>query len=219
VVAGVLVLAACGGDDDGAPESPAAGPEAAVSADSEPLTEGDALGIVEAYYAAVEVGDADAIAAVFVENVGDEFDVGELVRLWVWNAGQGTILVDRACTASNAEAGTVVVVCEYGIHQYLQRVADAPATPITETITLTAMGIQQADMSFGDPGFPANDGFNSWMSANHPQDAEAADCCGGDGSIDEARSDGELRRRYADLWAAYLEETDCTYDNIPCQTP
>ena len=54
------------------------------------------------------------------------------------------------------------------------------------------------------------------MLANNPQDAAAADCCGGDGSMEEARADGELRRQYADLWTAYLQETGCTYTDIGC---
>ena len=97
------------------------------------------------------------------------------------------------------------MVCEYGNHQHLQQVAGAAATPITETITVTADGIEEMHASYGDPLFPANDIFNAWMLANHPQDATAADCCGGDASIEEARANGELRREYADLWAASLE--------------
>ena len=98
----------------------------------------------------------------------------------------------------------------------LQRVVDAPATPITETITVTADGIEEIDASFAAPLFPANDAFNAWMRANHPEDAAAADCCSEDGSIEEARADGELRRQYADLWAAYLGENGCTYNDIGC---
>ena len=57
---------------------------------------------------------------------------------------------------------------------------------------------------------------NAWLSANHPQDAAAADCCGESGSIEEARADGELRRQYADLWTAYLQDNGCTYTDIGC---
>ena len=49
-----------------------------------------------------------------------------------------------------------------------------------------------------------------------PQDTDAADCCGEGGSIEDARSDGHLRRQYADLWAAHLQETGCTYTDIEC---
>ena len=77
-------------------------------------------------------------------------------------------------------------------------------------------GIEDFADTYAAPLFPANDAFNSWMLANHPQDAAAADCCGEDGSIEEARADGELRCQYTDLWAAYLEENGCTYNDIGC---
>jgi hypothetical protein len=54
------------------------------------------------------------------------------------------------------------------------------------------------NQSYAPPLFPADEAFNAWISANHaPQDTAAADCCGEDGSIDEARADGEQRDRYA----------------------
>ena len=64
---------------------------------------------------------------------------------------------------------------------------------------------------YGSPQFPANDAFNFWVLENFPEHVSAADCCGEGESIEEARADEELRRQYADLWAAYLEESDYTY--------
>ena len=108
-----------------------------------PFTESHALGIVEVYYSAVEAGDADAIAATLAEDMirAGAADLGEVLALLVWDAAQGTDLVDRTCSAGNEESGTFVVVCEFGNYQYLQRVAGAPATPIIETITVTADGV------------------------------------------------------------------------------
>jgi hypothetical protein len=201
VVAG-LVLAGCGGDDDAAA-----------------FTEDDALVAVEAYYAAAAAGDADAVAATFADDpvfAGVE-DPDEQLTFLVWDAAQGTELVDRSCRADGeAQPAGFLVVCEYGNHQYLHRVVGAPATPMTETITVTADGIAEMDASYHDPLFPAADAFDRWMRDNHGRDARAADCCGGGGTIDDARSDGETRRRYADLWAAYLDETGCGYDEAGC---
>lgn len=207
MVASVLLLAAaCGGDDS-----------ASGFADAE-FTESDARATVEAYYAASEAGDADGIEATFatggIELAGTT--QAELVRVHVWDAAQGTVLVDRACTSSDADSESFVVVCDYGNHQYLQSAAGAPATPITDTITVTAAGLEQLDSFFGTPQFPANDAFNRWMSENHPDDAAAADCCGEDGSIEDARSDGELRRHYGELWAEHLDETGCSYEDVSC---
>ena len=186
-----------------------------------PFTESEALEVVEAYYAAVGAGDADAITSMFVENPatsGGLADVDELLRGNVWDAGQGTELLDRTCAGGGSGSAGVVVVCEYDNHQYLQRVVGAPATPKTDTFTVSEDGIEDFDESYSDPLFPANDTFNAWMSANHPEDAVAADCCGGD-TVEAARADGELRSRYADEWAAYLTENGCTYDTLCTAEP
>jgi len=215
VAAGVLVsallLAGCG-DDSGADD-------AAGGSGAETISEADALGVVEAYHEAAAAGDADAIAATFAEApvIAGSANVAEGLNFLIWEAAQGTVLVDRTCSASSeAESAPVVVVCEYGNHQHLQQVVGAPATPVVETITVTVEGIMSTDQSYAPPLFPANEAFNAWMQANHPDDAAAADCCGEDGSMEEARTDGELRHRYADLWAIYLEESGCTYTDIGC---
>ena len=171
---------------------------------------------VEAYYTAADAGDADGITALFVEPSGDVFD--ETLRLEIWNAGQEAIRVDRVCSAAGATSSAdqfILWVCEYGDHQYLQRVAGAPATQISQTFTVSANGIEELHDVYLNDGYDANDSFNSWMEANHPEDAAAADCCGGN-TIEEARANGELRRQYADLWVAYLEESGCTYQEVGC---
>ena len=197
VLGAVLLMAGCGDDA---------------------FSESDALGVVETYYTAAETGDADAITETFAEDVtvSGSADLNETLNFLAWDASQGTIFVDRRCNASGTESSSFVVACEYGDHNYLHLVVDAPATPITETFTVTAEGIEGIDTSYHEPLFPANDAFDSWMRANYPQDAEAADCCGENGSIEEARSDGELRRQYADLWTFYLAESGCSYTDIGC---
>ena len=128
------------------------------------------------------------------------------------------IRVDRTCTAGGATPeGFVLWACVFGDHQYLQRVVGAPATQIEETFTVSKGGIEDLDVSYITSGYDANSGFNAWMLANHPEDAAAADCCGGDDTVEKARSDGEPCRKYAELWAAHLEETGCTYKHISCR--
>ena len=193
-------------------EAPAA-TEAPASAEQD-LAEADALELVEAYYTAVEAGDADAVTALFVDPTGDDFD--ENLRLEVWNAGQGMVRLDRACTAGEATPeGSVVWACEFGDLQYLQAVAGARETQVRQTFTVSDEGIEGLEWDYLTFGYDANDAFNHWMTRNHPEDAAAADCCGGD-TIEEARANGELRRRYAEEWATYLEENGCTYADIGC---
>ena len=74
---------------------------------------------------------------------------------------------------------------------------------------------EEFDEMYLNDGYDVNDAFNSWMLANHPEDAAAADCCSGD-TVEEARSNGELRRQYAEEWAAYLTESGCTYTDVGC---
>ena len=214
-----LIAAACSDSDPQTePTEATARTEAPAAnegvANEEGLTESESLEIVEAYYTAVEAGDADAITALFVNPTGDLFDENLLTE--VWNAGQGMIRVDRTCITSGATSeGFVVWVCQFGDHQHLQQVAGAPATQIEQTFTVSKGGIDEFDLSYITDGYGANDAFNAWMLANHPDDAAAADCCGGD-TVEEARANGELRRQYADQWAAYLEENGCTYNDIGC---
>jgi len=207
-----LVGAACSDDSDSATQETTAPTEALASEDGS--AERDALKIVEAYYAAIEASDAAEVTALFADPTSDFFD--ENLRLEIWNAGQGMIRVDRTCTAggSNPE-GFALWACEFGDHQHLQRVVGAPATQIEHTFTVSAGGIETLDTVYVSTGYDANDAFNAWMLTNHPEDAAAADCCGGD-TVEEAGANGALRRQYADQWAAYLQESGCTYTDIGC---
>ena len=94
-------------------------------------------------------------------------------------------------------------------------VAGAPGTVFHQTITISAEGIQTVDATWADPGFQGEGAFGAWMLANHFEDAAAGDLDEG-GSIEDARSTGEILRQYAEEWAAYLEESGCTYDAIGC---
>ena len=198
VLVAVLVVAGCGDDDSG---------------DGAAFTEDDALEIVETYYTAAEAGDADAITALFVDPIGDAFD--ENLRFQMWHAGQEAVRVDRVCTAIGAESVSVVVTCEFGDHQYLERVVGAPATQKRETFTVSDGGIEEFDETWLNDGYDGGHAFDPWMLANHPEDAAAAGCCSGD-TVEEARSNGELRRQYAEEWAAYLTESGCTYTDVGC---
>ena len=215
-----LMMAACSDSDSRTQATSEPAPTEAPTPTEAPapteqgLIESDALELVEAYYTAVEAGDADAITALFVDPTGDDFD--ESLRLEVWNAGQGMIRLDRACdTGEPTPEGFVVWACEFGDLQYLQAVAGAVATQIRQTFTVSDDGIEELEWNYLTFGYDANDAFNDWMLRNHPGDAAAADCCGGD-TIEEAHANGELRRQYAEEWATYLEENGCTYNDIGC---
>jgi hypothetical protein len=197
VLVAVLVLAGCGDD----------------SGDSAAFTEDDASVIVEAYYTAAEAGDADAITALFADPTGEVFE--ENLRFQMWLAGQEAVRVDRVCTAIGAESVSVAVTCEFGDHQYVERVVGAPATQKRETFTVSDGGIEEFDETWLTDGYDASNAFDPWMLANHPEDAAAAGCCSGD-TVEEARANGELRRLYAGEWVAHLTESGCTYTDVGC---
>ena len=82
-------------------------------------------------------------------------------------------------------------------------------------MTITPDGINELRDSYGSPDFTATGNpFRSWMEANHPDDAEATGCCEG-ATVEESIARGELRARYAQEWAAYLEANECDYHD-PC---
>ena len=173
-------------------------------------------GFRAAFYTAFETGDADGIEALFVEDPPEGgFPLDELVRISAWNAGQGSTITDRACTESGSDPTGIVVVCQFELHQAVQDVAGAPGTVFHQTITVSAEGIQTVDSTWADPGFQGEGAFGAWLLANHFEDADAADWDEG-GSIEDARSAGEIQRQYAEQWAAYLEESGCTYDATGC---
>jgi len=75
----------------------------------------------------------------------------------------------------------------------------------TTLFVVTPDGISDlSDNYAGNHFITTGDPFRSWMEENHPADAEAAGCCGGD-TFEEAVARGELRARYTLEWAADLE--------------
>jgi hypothetical protein len=218
----ILALGAIVLTDDSEESAPV---DAVADSDFAP-TEADALATVEAYYTAFEAGDAAAIEAAFVEDYSGFFYQGEghgppgnlsdHIGNRIWDAARGTVLLDRTCTAGAGESTWIAVVCEYGLHRSVQQAVDAPATPITERITVTAQGIRTLSTREGPQEFPVDDLFEFWMWANHAEDAAAVSCCDGGGSIGDERSDGELRQQYAEQWAAFLGENGCTYETVGC---
>ena len=141
----ILALGAIVLTDDSEESAPV---DAVADSDFAP-TEADALATVEAYYTAFEAGDAAAIEEAFVEDPGGvPVNLGDHIGNRIWDAAQGTVLLDRTCTAGAGESTNIVVVCEYGLHGSVQQAVDAPATPITERITVTAEGIIQAYQEF-----------------------------------------------------------------------
>ncbi len=177
---------------------------------------GEAIGVAGAYFDAYEAGDVDGIMALFapgaeiaslpVAATRDEFEV-----LITWDVAQGATNLFRTCSASES-TGSVEVTCVYRDLQSVAQAVGAPPVENTMTLVVINGAITSYVNIFGQPDYnTVNTPFDAWMAENHPEDAEAAACCGGD-TVVEAASNGALRASYSEEWAAYLEAKGCTYD-------
>ncbi len=178
----------------------------------------DAVAITEAYFPLRAGFDAAEVRALFTDDAqfdGDPVDerlsVTELIA--VWDEAQGTIFTEMTC---EGEPSSMSVICTYGIQSGLAQAVGAPPVPSRLALWFNADGLIY--LAEDEPDFSAfaafNDGFDAWMQANHPQDAEDPGSRWGE-TIEEARAFGERRVGYAELYAAYLLENGCVYDE-PC---
>jgi hypothetical protein len=209
IAAAVLLVVAMGAamflatrDDD--TEAPA-GQTQAFSVDS-------AFEVTDAYFAAYNSGDADAVLALFTEEAtfSDNLTGNPRENGWeldvVWRLAQGETVSSPDCTLVEQVPGlTVTITC---VHE----TADAPiqetgstAVQTTTTMILTPQGISGLSQRYQGAHFaPTGNRFIAWMRANHPEDADAAYCCAGS-TVEESIARGELRAEYAKRWAAHLE--------------
>ncbi len=177
-----------------------------------PFPVDDALAATDAFFAAFAPADFEALHSLFASDA--EFTEFELFR--AWEGAQGTVFTDLACSGDQGDVVTIVR-CKYGNHPYIARAVGAPPVPSTTRVDFDANGrISGIYEVFGKPDFgTVNDPFDDWMERNYPEDAAKVGCCDGD-TVEESVARGELRAQYADVWVAYLEANDCTYEDFGC---
>ncbi len=194
---------------------------------SQPFTVDEALAVSDAYFAAYEAGDVDAMLALFapdarfINGIAGSMSREDWEKLYVFKVAEGTVLTTRDCTATTTGSGLstpasesameATVRCEYGHHEYLSRAVDGPVVPHRMTMVVTPAGVTRLQDNPGSPNFTTvGDPFTGWMLAQHPEDLSAVGCCGWD-SVEHARQTGLLQVQFVDEWAAYLEANGCTY--------
>ncbi len=154
----ILIIAACSSSDD--PVSPAstAPPQApttitattavpTTSGNAQSLTDDEALAISDAYIEAFNTGDADAVLALFTDDValsdkysalsdfgnGDPFEAMDRAffeQELAWNTAQGTTFVSPECAVTEDGATAAVTVsCEFGWLDAAEKAVDAPPVP------------------------------------------------------------------------------------------
>ena len=220
VAIGVIAFTIASGPDDEVADEPTTVTAPSTTVAAAEFSEADALAVVDEYFAAYDRGDVEAMTAVFAEDVALRNGAGPIelpdwVRLFKWKVASETMFTDPSCETRPREAPTFTVICDYEQHEHLSRAVGGPAVPHSYTAAVTPEGITVLSDLLGTPNFNVVDiPFETWMSAEHPDEAAIVSCCGW-ASDDVAEEYGRQRIAFADEWADYLEENDCEYD-LPC---
>jgi len=113
----------------------------------------------------------------------------------------------------------VIVICQYGVDWAVTQALGVPPVGATTTMTVTPVGISAIHFEYGFPDhWTTSVPLHAWMKTNHPVEADFVGNYGtvDSTSIDGARRSGELTREFAELWAEYLDERGCTYEDRLC---
>ena len=196
----------------------------------EPVDFSDPQSVAEEFVSRFNAGDTASMMDMFTPDAvlalnGAGLDLSRArFEAWqAWDAGQKSQFVFAGCTREGTGH-----VCEAS---FLDAVADAagwaPGT-MQFTIELSPDGITHISQAFRMPDnvpLTGEDPFFQWMLANHRDDLRAISCCEDRDSdeqeatipVEDARAAGELRRRYADEWGAFLADTGCDARDVDCQ--
>ena len=214
-----IFISSIGGDE----RQPASTVTTVTTQAPQPFTGADALAVADAYFAALETNDIDALRGLFAEDAStpgsssleEYFEESE--RFIAWDLAQGAIKTVQECVVDRDGGASFMVTCQFTDHHYVARLVGAPAVAWTARIRFDENGkISVLTETFGQPDYNVvNRPFHAWMLANHPEDAATVDCCGGE-TVEESITRGTLRAQYADEWAAYLDENGCTYEDFGC---
>jgi len=184
------------------------------------ISTSDALAVSNAYLVAFNAGDAEGVMALFASGAtfstnftgGMTFD--EFEMLAVWDAAQGTKITSEGCSAKDSfQEQDTSVSCTGATHDAVVQAVGAPPVPTEIRMTIGPDGIASVLTIHADPDFKsARTPFNTWMQTNNPADAERADF-GTWTTVEEAQEYGELTARYAEEWATYLADNNCSYQD------
>ncbi len=217
-----------------------------------PLPSDEALAVADAYFAAYNAGDIDAVFSLFTPDnrpghdgtkrasytwEGKGVSVGGGVaseggdgpwnqRLYL-DAAQGTVLRSPSCTLTDDQSPEhTLITCVYEIVDAPTRAVNAPSVPVTMMLTLTPAGISEITETYGEVDFDhVREPFRRWLEANRPDVTCLAQTLEGGWCTDYEDEDSEERfgdvalwtdlgriiAQYADEWAAYLQENNCSY--------
>ncbi len=210
---GLFALLSYGSDGDDVATQP--------EVDESPAIVAEALATAEEYYDAFNAGDLEGMRALFAPGIEMQQGPGALT-LGNWEKqttffiAEGGAVEVAECTAEEVVTGVAEVTCPFGDRSSPIDAVDATPVPVVATLRIDDTGIIRIDESadLADYRIVA-DPFEAWVAEFHPEDTQAASCCAFF-SVEEAQERGELRRQYAEEWAAWLEENGCVWDE-PCE--
>ncbi len=228
----VVVAAACSSSDGDQATTSLATTSTTISATTTTVSAfsvDEALAVADAYFAAFNAGDADAALALltidgsFTDRFGGQLASDlDIVDELAWFTAQGTVLTSPSCAVTEDQPveGTTLS-CDYETHDALTQAVDALPVPTTATFTVTPLGISEIHVTYApqplQPDFEHVGGkFISWLALNRPEvtclswyadDGSCVDTT----SVQEIREVGLMVARYAEEWAAYLDENGCGY--------
>jgi len=200
--------------------------------------------VADAYFAAYNAGDIDAVFSLFTPDnrpghdgtkrasytwegvaggVASEGGDGPWNQRLYLDAVQGTVLRSPSCTLTDDQSPErTLITCVYEIVDAPTRAVNAQAVPVTMMLTLTPAGISDIDETYGEVDFDhVREPFRRWLEANRPDVTCLGQTLGG-GWCDDYDDQEETRfapwtdlgriiAQYADEWAAYLQENNCSY--------
>lgn len=180
-------------------------------------SDADALAAADAWFEAFGAGDLDAMVALLAPDAQPEGDREQWMRVQTFKHAEGALPVDVSCEVQGREEVEVKVRCEYGDHEYLARAVGEGPVPNVVTMRIGAQGITRLARGFGPPDYNHVDSpFQLWMDEVHPDEINL-ECCDFD-SVEHAHQVGLANRQYADEWAAFLDESGCSFSNYTCQS-
>jgi len=178
----------------------------------------DALAVSNAYFVAYNAGDVEGVMALFasgatfITNFAGEMTFDEFEMLFSWNAAQGTAITSEGCSAKDSfQEQDISVSCTAATYEAIVQAVGAPPVPTEIRMTVGPDGIASVFNIYGSPDFmDTRTPFDKWMQTNNPADAERT-AFGNWTTIEEAQENGELTARYAEEWATYLADNNCSY--------
>jgi hypothetical protein len=175
----------------------------------------DALSVADSYFEEYNAGNDEAVVALLTPDATVTWfsrSRSEWEMITAFFVGQGTILSPPECTVTEEVLGaSATVFCDFETHSGVMQAVGAPPVSTSFIAVVTPDGIDRLTFSHGQPDFlDTGLPFEQWIAENHPEAIEATALWDW-ATLEEARQTGVVTAQFAEEWATYLDENDCTF--------